>query len=59
MVKLVPLVIGGNGFTEKIGGKKNYVFQIPWVRKIANSSTFLHLIFTAIYLLTGSTGGKI
>ena len=25
----VPLVIKGNGVTEKVGGEKNYIFQIP------------------------------
>ena len=55
----VPLVIKGNGITEKVGGEKELIFS----NSIGKNNygilqLFLHLIFGwPAYLLTGSTGG--
>ncbi len=55
----VPLVIGGNGVSEKVGGEK----EIAFARYLGKTTygilqMFLHLILGwPAYLLTGSTGG--
>tara|TARA_Y100000813_G_scaffold196397_1_gene179793 strand:- start:134 stop:1297 length:1164 start_codon:yes stop_codon:yes gene_type:complete len=55
----VPLVINGNGVSEKVGGEKEIAFS----RNLGKTNygilqIFLHLIFGwPAYLLTGSTGG--
>ncbi len=55
----VPLVIKGNGVTEKVGGEKELHFSNFLGSKIYGIlQLFLHLIFGwPAYLLTGSTGG--
>ena len=55
----VPLVIDGDGFTEKIGGSKELAFSSALGKKKYGSfQLILHLIFGwPAYLLTGSTGG--
>ncbi len=55
----VPLVIKGNGVTEKVGGEKELHFSNSIGKKnYGILQLFLHLIFGwPAYLLTGSTGG--
>ncbi len=55
----VPLVINGNGVTEKVGGEKELNFSNSIGKKnYGTLQLFLHLIFGwPAYLLTGSTGG--
>ena len=55
----VPLVIKGNGVTEKVGGEKELQFSNSLGKKnYGIFQLFLHLIFGwPAYLLTGSTGG--
>ena len=55
----VPLVINGNGLTEKIGGEKEIAFSSSLgQKKYGIFQLILHLIFGwPAYLLTGSTGG--
>ena len=55
----VPLVIYGNGITEKIGGEKELAFSnYLGKRNYGILQLILHLIFGwPAYLLTGSTGG--
>ncbi len=55
----VPLVIGGNGVTEKVGGEKELHFaKSIGKRNYGILQLVLHLIFGwPAYLLTGSTGG--
>lgn len=55
----VPLVIEGNGVTEKVGGEKELNFSNSLGKKnYGILQLFLHLIFGwPAYLLTGSTGG--
>ena len=55
----VPLVIKGNGVTEKVGGEKELYFSNSiGKRNYGILQIFLHLIFGwPAYLLTGSTGG--
>ena len=55
----VPLVVNGNGISEKIGGEKELAFSRSLGKiKYGLLQLFLHLIFGwPAYLLTGSTGG--
>ena len=55
----VPLVIKGNGVTEKVGGEKELHFSNSLGKKnYGILQLVLHLIFGwPAYLLTGSTGG--
>ena len=55
----VPLVIKGNGVTEKVGGEKELHFSNSLgKKKYGILQLILHLIFGwPAYLLTGSTGG--
>ena len=55
----VPLVINGNGITEKVGGEKEIAFsKLLGKKKYGIFQLVLHLIFGwPAYLLTGSTGG--
>jgi len=55
----VPLVIKGNGLTEKVGGEKELRFSNSIGKKnYGILQLFLHLILGwPSYLLTGSTGG--
>ena len=55
----VPIVIGGNGISEKVGGEKELVFSNKLGKtKYGILQLVLHLIFGwPAYLLTGSTGG--
>ena len=55
----VPLVIHGNGITEKIGGDKELAFSSALGKtKYGVLQLILHLIFGwPAYLLSGSTGG--
>ena len=55
----VPLVINGNGVTEKVGGEKELHFSNAiGKRNYGVLQLLLHLIFGwPAYLLTGSTGG--
>jgi len=55
----VPLVIKGNGITEKVGGEKELYFSNALGKKnYGIFQLFLHLFFGwPAYLLTGSTGG--
>jgi omega-6 fatty acid desaturase (delta-12 desaturase) len=55
----VPLVINGNGVTEKLGGEKELGFSnFIGKKNYGIFQLFLHLIFGwPAYLLTGSTGG--
>ena len=55
----VPLVIKGNGVTEKVGGEKELHFSNSIGKKnYGILQLVLHLIFGwPAYLLTGSTGG--
>ncbi len=55
----VPLVINGNGITEKVGGEKELAFSnYLGKRNYGILQLILHLIFGwPAYLLTGSTGG--
>ena len=55
----VPLVINGNGVSEKIGGEKEIAFSRKQGKvKYGLIQLFLHLICGwPAYLLTGSTGG--
>ena len=55
----VPLVIGGNGVSEKMGGEKEIAFSNSLGKtKYGILQLFLHLILGwPAYLLTGSTGG--
>ncbi len=55
----VPLVIQGNGVTEKVGGEKELHFSNSLgKKKYGILQLVLHLIFGwPAYLLTGSTGG--
>ena len=55
----VPLVIDGNGVSEKIGGEKEIAFSSSLGKtKYGIFQLILHLIFGwPAYLLTGSTGG--
>ena len=55
----VPLVINGDGFTEKVGGEKELHFSNSIGKKnYGILQIFLHLICGwPAYLLTGSTGG--
>ena len=55
----VPLVINGNGFSEKKGGEKEMAFSnLLGRRNYGILQLVLHLIFGwPAYLLTGSTGG--
>ena len=55
----VPLVIKGNGVTEKVGGEKELHFSnCLGKKKYGILQLILHLIFGwPAYLLTGSTGG--
>ena len=55
----VPLVIRGNGVTEKVGGEKELHFSNSLGKKnYGILQIVLHLIFGwPAYLLTGSTGG--
>ena len=55
----VPLVIYGNGVTEKVGGEKELTFaSYLGKKKYGILQLVLHLIFGwPAYLLTGSTGG--
>ena len=57
----VPLVIDGNGVSEKIGGEKEMAFSSSIGKtKYGIFQLVLHLIFGwPAYLLTGSTGGII
>ena len=55
----VPLVIEGNGVTEKVGGEKELKFsKIIGKKNYGILQLLLHLIFGwPAYLLSGSTGG--
>ena len=55
----VPLVINGNGLSEKVGGEKEIAFSRELGKtKYGLLQLILHLIFGwPAYLLTGSTGG--
>ena len=55
----VPIVIGGNGINEKVGGEKEMAFSSSLGKtKYGILQLVLHLIFGwPAYLLTGSTGG--
>ncbi len=55
----VPLVVYGNGITEKVGGEKELAFSSSiGKRNYGLLQLILHLIFGwPAYLLTGSTGG--
>ena len=55
----VPLVVDGDGLTEKTGGKEELIFSsILGKKKYGIFQLTLHLIFGwPAYLLTGSTGG--
>ena len=55
----VPLVINGNGISEKVGGEKEMAFSSALGKaKYGVLQLFLHLLFGwPAYLLTGSTGG--
>ncbi len=55
----VPLVIDGNGISEKVGGEKELLFSRALGKiKYGVLQLVLHLIFGwPAYLLTGSTGG--
>ncbi len=55
----VPLVVYGNGITEKVGGEKELAFSSYLGKKnYGLLQLILHLIFGwPAYLLTGSTGG--
>ena len=55
----VPLVVYGNGVTEKVGGEKELAFSSYLGKKnYGLLQLILHLIFGwPAYLLTGSTGG--
>ena len=55
----VPLVINGNGISEKVGGEKEIAFSSALGKaKYGVLQLFLHLLFGwPAYLLTGSTGG--
>ncbi len=57
----VPLVIKGNGVTEKVGGEKELHFSNSLGKKnYGILQLVLHLIFGwPAYLLTGSTGGPL
>ena len=55
----VPLVINGNGITEKVGGEKEIAFsKFLGKKNYGILQLVLHLIFGwPAYLLSGSTGG--
>ena len=55
----VPIVIDGNGISEKVGGEKELAFSSALGKnKYGILQLVLHLIFGwPAYLLTGSTGG--
>ena len=55
----VPIVIDGNGISEKVGGEKELAFSSSLGKtKYGILQLILHLIFGwPAYLLTGSTGG--
>jgi len=55
----VPLVIDGNGVSEKVGGEKEVAFSNKLGKtKYGLLQLFLHLVFGwPAYLLSGSTGG--
>ncbi len=55
----VPIVIDGNGISEKVGGEKEIAFSSALGKtKYGILQLVLHLIFGwPAYLLTGSTGG--
>ena len=55
----VPLVIDGNGISEKVGGEKELIFSSKLGKtKYGILQLILHLIFGwPAYLLSGSTGG--
>ncbi len=55
----VPLVIGGDGISEKVGGEKELYFANSiGMKNYGILQLVLHLIFGwPAYLLTGSTGG--
>jgi len=57
----VPIVVDGNGISEKVGGKKELAFSSKLGKtKYGILQLILHLIFGwPAYLLSGSTGGLI